>query len=146
MDKPQKHAAHYRLFTVKSSRLISIGTFTFRLQIGRQKLPKDWRKKLHLIKSKVAEATQALPPDVRPAHAEADGPLDYLEVRDVRDALAAGTAERSLFGGLTGNASVWDKLVRAYEREGASHLPSHAHTHMPCCTACSKHEGWAMLA
>lgn len=92
-------------------------------QVSRQKLTKDWRKKLQYIQTKVAEAAQSLPQELKPAQADGPSSLDYLQARSTRDALAAGTSERSLFGGLTGPASVWDKLVRAHERDSAPPLP-----------------------
>ena len=91
------------------------------VQTSRQITPRDWRKKLQYIQSKVAVAAVALPQDQRPS--DADTAMDYLEVRDMRDTLAASTSERSLFGGLTGHAGVWDKLVRAYEKERAHCRP-----------------------
>jgi len=51
------------------------------------------------------------------ARGGADGPLDYFRAVDIRNELAAG-GERTLFGGLTGNAAVWDKIVKAYEKGG----------------------------
>eukprot|EP00983_Pelagomonas_calceolata_P097496 1158256-Pelagomonas_calceolata.AAC.15 len=62
-----------------------------------------------------------LPSHTYTPHAQArggpDGPLDYFRAVDIRDALAAG-GERTLFGGLAGNAAVWDKIVKAYEKGG----------------------------
>ena len=43
------------------------------------------------------------------------GPLDYLRAVEIRDKLAA-SCERTMFGGLTGAASQWDKVVKAYEK------------------------------
>ena len=100
------------------------------LQASRQKLPKDWRKKLAYIQAKVAEAAQLLPQEQRPSTSEGSPALSYLQVREKRDALVAGTSERSLFGSLTGPASVWDKLVRAYEKDSAR-LP-HLHIEGAC--------------
>lgn len=99
------------------------------MQASRQKLPKDWRKKLAYIQARVAEAAQALPQEQRPSTSsddEGSPALGYLQAREMRDALAAGTSERSLFGGLTGPASAWDKLVRAYEKDSAR-PPSPSH-------------------
>lgn len=45
-----------------------------------------------------------------------DAPLDYFRAVQVRDALAA-TSEKTLFGGLTGAAGAWDKIVKAYEKD-----------------------------
>ena len=38
------------------------------------------------------------------------------EVERISDLAEAG--ERTLFGGLTGQAGVWDKIVKAYENGG----------------------------
>ena len=87
------------------------------LQISRQIVPKDWRKKLQYNQSKVAQAIKVLPPEYAPRNA--DSAMDYLEVKAMRDTLAASTSERTFFGGLTGHAGVWNKLVRAYEKDSA---------------------------
>lgn len=92
-----------------------------RSQVARQKLPKDWHKRLQAIQAKAAQAAKELPPHVLqglPGGAGGqDGPaLDYYAAVQVRDRLAEG-AERTLFGGLTGPAATWDKIVKAYEKD-----------------------------
>ncbi|KAG2493959.1 hypothetical protein HYH03_007889 [Edaphochlamys debaryana] len=42
--------------------------------------------------------------------------MDYLRAVEIRDKLAS-TAERGLFGGLSGPAGTWDKIVKAYEKQ-----------------------------
>ncbi|GAX76259.1 hypothetical protein CEUSTIGMA_g3703.t1 [Chlamydomonas eustigma] len=78
----------------------------------RQKLAKDWNKRLQAIQSKSTEALKAAPTFV-----EKDAPLDYWRCCEIRDALAA-KSDRTLFGGLTGQAAVWDKITKAYENSG----------------------------
>lgn len=45
--------------------------------------------------------------------------LDYSTAVSNRDTLAK-TSEKTLFGGLTGQAGLWDKIVRAYEQDSES--------------------------
>jgi len=89
--------------------------------VERKQLPADWRRRLQVIQASAADAAAALPADSRDAVGGRDAPLDYAAVRAARDRLAQG-AERSFFGGLAGPAGVWDKLVRAYERDSAAPL------------------------
>lgn len=83
----------------------------------RKQLPADWRRRLQVIQASAVEAAKALPPGE--ALCGGDVPVEYAAVRATRDRLAPG-AERGFFGGLAGPAAVWDKLVRAYERDSAS--------------------------
>jgi hypothetical protein len=46
-----------------------------------------------------------------------EAPMDYFRAVQIRDKLAE-TGERTLFGGLSGPASIWDKIVKAYENGG----------------------------
>ncbi len=62
------------------------------------------------------------PSTIRQVAGSADAPVDYFRAAAIRDRLAAA-GERSLFGGLTGQAGTWDKIVKAYENGGA--LPLH---------------------
>ena len=84
-------------------------------QVERKQLPADWRRRLQVIQASAAEAAKALPPGEALC---SDAPVEYAAVRGARDRLAAG-AERGFFGGLAGPAAVWDKIVRAYERDSA---------------------------
>lgn len=84
----------------------------------RQKLPADWHKRLQAIQAKVTEAVKDLPAGLLaglPGGAEAA--VDYYKAAEIRDKLAQ-TGERTLFGGLTGQAGAWDKIVKAYENGG----------------------------
>jgi hypothetical protein len=86
----------------------------------RQKLPHDWHKRLQAIQAKVSEAVKELPAGVLAQVAGgAEVPVDYFRAVQIRDKLAA-TGERSLFGGLTGQAGIWDKIVKAYENGGGT--------------------------
>ena len=87
-------------------------------QVGRQKLPADWHKRLQAIQAKITEAVKDLPAGLlagSPGGAEAA--LDYFRAVQIRDKLAQN-GERTLFGGLTGQAGIWDKIVKAYENGG----------------------------
>ena len=89
--------------------------YSTRLKVARQKLPKDWIRRLQTIQAKSAEAIKDLPSGMGPQ--QDASPLDYLRAVEIRDGLAS-KCERTLFGGLTGQAAVWDKIVKAYENGG----------------------------
>lgn len=83
----------------------------------RQKIPKDWHKRLQVIQAKASEALKELPAGVLSGHAQGpDAPLDYLRAVEIRDQLLSN-AERTMFGGLSGPAATWDKIVKAYEKQ-----------------------------
>jgi len=87
-------------------------------QVARQKLPHDWNKRLQAIQAKVSEAVKEVPAGLLAQLAgSAEVPVDYFRSVQIRDKLAE-TGERSLFGGLTGQAGTWDKIVKAYENGG----------------------------
>lgn len=66
----------------------------------------------------MTEAVKELPAGVLSQVAgSAEAPVDYFRAVQIRDKLAE-TGERSLFGGLTGQAGIWDKIVKAYENGG----------------------------
>ena len=50
-----------------------------------------------------------------------EAPLDYHRAKEIRDVLAA-KGERTLFGGMTGAAATWDRIVKAYENGGGESL------------------------
>ncbi|WIA18375.1 hypothetical protein OEZ85_009837 [Tetradesmus obliquus] len=86
--------------------------------VSRQKLPADWHKRLEAIKSKISEAEKELPPGLlSQLPGPADAPVDYFRALQIRDKLAE-SGERTLFGGLSGQAGIWDKIVKAYENGG----------------------------
>lgn len=84
---------------------------------SRQKLPGDWNKRVTAIQLKANESLKELPVNTVSKLGGSDAPLDYFRAVQIRDQLAA-TCERTLFGGLTGQAAVWDKIVKAYEKGG----------------------------
>jgi CDK5 regulatory subunit-associated protein 3 len=89
------------------------------MQVERRQLPRDWRKRVHAIQSKVAQAASQLPPGfLADLLGDSEAQLDYQAVKATRDKLKE-TAERTLFGGMAGPAGVWDKLCKAYEKESA---------------------------
>lgn len=88
------------------------------LQVSRQKLPADWHKRLQAIQAKVTEAVKDLPAGLlAQLPGGADAAVDYFRAVQIRDKLAE-TGERTLFGGLSGQAGTWDKIVKAYENGG----------------------------
>ena len=92
------------------------------MQISRQKLSKDWHRKLQAIKAKAAEAAEELPP---PLALPEKNLVEYAAVKSIRDKLAE-TADKTFFGIRTGPAGLWDKILRAYEKDStppASCLP-----------------------
>lgn len=87
-------------------------------QVARQKLPADWHKRLQAIQGKMAQAVKELPAGLLAQVAgSGEAPVDYFRAVAIRDKLAQ-SGERSLFGGLTGQAGIWDKIVKAYENGG----------------------------
>ncbi len=87
-------------------------------QISRQKLSKDWHKKLQAIKAKAAELSKDLPPELSLPEGDA---VEYGAVKAIRDTMAK-TAEKTFFGNLTGTAGLWDKVLRAYEKDSKALL------------------------
>ena len=77
----------------------------------RKHLPADWRKRLQAIQAALATETRNLPPDVGQ-----DDSMSYFAAKAIRDKLA-GSADKTLFGGLKGSAGSWDKIVKAYEKQ-----------------------------
>ena len=83
------------------------------LQTSRQKLSKDWHKKLQAIRAKAVEAAKDLRTEIPLPQGESPG---YTTVKSIRDTLAK-TADKTFFGSLTGTAGLWDKILRAYEKD-----------------------------
>ena len=75
---------------------------------------------MQLIQLKLAEVVKRLPEQLSTL---GDGATDYAGAKAVRNKLAE-TADKNLFGYLTGEAGVWDKLVRAYEKDSENFLGS----------------------
>lgn len=86
-------------------------------QVTRKKMPNDWHKRAQAIQAKITEAVEDLPPELlAQLPGGADAPIDYFRAVQIRDKLAEG-GERTLFGGLTGAAGLWDNIVKAYEKQ-----------------------------
>ncbi|KAJ9521795.1 hypothetical protein QJQ45_024657 [Haematococcus lacustris] len=83
--------------------------------VGRQKLPRDWHQRVSAIQARTADCYKQLPQALSKQLA-GDAPLDYFKAVEVRNQLAATCTDRTFFGGLTGAAADWDKVVKAYEK------------------------------
>ena len=106
---------HHYISTHPQSFHVSDGSMRVALgQTSRRKLPQDWHRKMQGIQLKAGEAAQSLP--ARLKREDESSAVDYLLVKQTCESLAE-SSERNLFGALTGPASVWDKIVRAYEKE-----------------------------
>ena len=89
---------------------------------------------MQIIISKAEEAAESLPAGLK-GHPDSSA-FDYPAAKHIRDILAQ-TSDKSLFGGLLGPASVWDKIVRAYEKDSEhprqpcseSEMPQSRHRH-----------------
>ena len=83
---------------------------------NRRKLATDWIKRLREVQSRSAKAFATLPVGFAAQFESCeDGVVDYPTAKRIRDALAE-TAERGYFGGLSGEAATWDKIVKSYEK------------------------------
>lgn len=106
--------------------------------MGRQKLPKDWHKRVAVIKANAAASLKQLPSSITNAlsGSAADTSVDYYRAVEIRDALLP-SAEKTMFGGLMGQAATWDKIVKAYEKDSvfigevAQALSQHAEYDIP---------------
>ena len=87
-------------------------------------MPADWHKRVQAIRAKGAElardkaiaAVLSELASVQDSAGSPEGPpLDYFRCLQIRDRLAK-TADRTLFGGLSGAAGSWDKVAKAYEK------------------------------
>ncbi|KAJ9523723.1 hypothetical protein QJQ45_020146 [Haematococcus lacustris] len=83
--------------------------------VGRQKLPRDWHQRVSAIQARTADCYKQLPQALSKQLA-GDAPLNYFKAVEVRNQLAATCTDRTFFGGLTGAAADWDKVVKAYEK------------------------------
>lgn len=96
-------------------------------QISRQKLPGDWHKRVAAINQKAVEAVKETPAAVLSGlPGGPDVPIDYHRAVQIRDKLLVG-AEKTLFGGLTGPAALWDKICKAYENKCMFTCRQHQH-------------------
>jgi hypothetical protein len=87
---------------------------------ARQKLQANWTQRLTQLQAKATQCYKELPADVLAQLRGGDAAaVDYWLAVAVRDLLSR-SSQRSLLGGLTGAAATWDKIVRVYEKDGAS--------------------------
>lgn len=99
---------------------LTVTQTTHLTQVDRRQVVADWRPRVSLITAKAETMLKSLPPDVAAAlpeeHSATDAP-DYALCCAIRDTMVRlGMGERSMFGGLKGEAGAWDKLCRAYEK------------------------------
>lgn len=77
-------------------------------QLERKLLPAAWVRKLNAIHAEMARVAPAL------EEAERCYPLAATRLEEL-----AATAEKTFLGGFKGEAGSWQKIVKAYERDGA---------------------------
>jgi len=77
--------------------------------VSRKKLVADWRKRLAVIQAQTCSLSKDLPQGLR-----GEAPADYKKCKKISAELAK-SAERTMFGGLTGPAKEWEKVVRVYD-------------------------------
>ncbi len=88
--------------------------------MDRRQVVADWRPRVSLITARAEGMLKTLPATVTSAlpeqHHATDAP-DYALCCAIRETMVRlGMGERSMFGGLKGEAGAWDKLCRAYEK------------------------------
>eukprot|EP00210_Caulerpa_lentillifera_P000078 g74.t1 len=88
---------------------------------NRRKLSSDWIKNLKALQRRSETAFKELPFAFSSQFNRTEsGQVEFLTAQSIRDQLSE-TSERGYFGGLSGAAGVWDKIIRSYER-GNLHL------------------------
>lgn len=88
---------------------------------NRRKLSSDWIKHLKTLQKRSENAFRELPFAFASQFSRSEsGQVDFLTAQSIRDQLSE-SSERGYFGGLSGAAGVWDKIVRSYEK-GNLHL------------------------
>ena len=89
-------------------------------QVTRNKLPNDWHKRVQAIQAKIAESRACLPPGLlQSIMGSTDAGIDYFHATAIRDELMK-TTDRNFFGSATGEAAIWEKIVKAYEKNGSA--------------------------
>lgn len=87
--------------------------------IDRRRIPADWRKRLSLLRARIASALKSLPKDLDPWFQKLDPEnTGYLEAKRTCVILSESTPEvRNIFGQLSGAAGEWQAIVRAFEKD-----------------------------
>lgn len=112
------------------------------IQEDLQRLPKDWRKRLCVVKDALKAALGQLDPAIaaqgQSSSASGDGkePLNYFLAVAVFDQLKPG-AQKSVLGWFQGEAGTWEKIVAAYRKQGES-FDSECLQQLPICRYCKQ--------
>jgi hypothetical protein len=124
-------------------RALSVHEVTLHLppaQVTRNKLPNDWHKRVQAIQAKIAEARADLPPNLlQGILGSTDAGIDYFHATAIRDELMK-TTDRNFFGSATGEAAIWEKIVKAYEKNGSTlHARNRCHLCLLACPCTMAH-------
>jgi len=83
---------------------------------SRRKLASDWMRRLRDVQQQAQKAFNQLPVGFASQFdCGTEQTVEYPTAKMIRDKLSE-TSERGYFGGLSGEAGVWDKIVRSYEK------------------------------